>query len=102
DPGFQLLCDILGNEAGIQFRTLDLAYIDLDFFAGDLLQLFTEQLDLLTTLSDNHTGTGGIEGKKYPFWRPFNDDVGEPAIFKPCPEVFSQTGILMKHGRFIL
>jgi hypothetical protein len=90
DPGFQLLSYVLCNQAGIEFRPLDLTDIYLNLFTGNFLKLFAQQFNLLATLSDNPSGAGGFQRQKNALRRTLNNDVRQTAIFQPCVQIFTQ------------
>ncbi len=56
-----LLANALRDELGVQLRLMDLADVELDLFARQLLQLATEHVDVGAALADDHTRLGRVD-----------------------------------------
>jgi hypothetical protein len=61
DTSGQLLSDALAYQLGIQLRTLDFEDVDLNVFAGDLLQLVLNLVNFLAAFANYHTRTSRVD-----------------------------------------
>ena len=70
-----LLGDGACNDVGIEFRSLDLVDVDLDFLAGELHQFFLQLVDFLAALADDHARTSREDGDSDIFQGTFDGDL---------------------------
>ena len=61
DTAFNLLCDILGDDDGIEIGAFHLGDVDLDVLARDFFELFLQFVDLRACLADDKTRAGGVD-----------------------------------------
>src|SRR5687768_5162318 len=61
-PAFNLAGNAVGNQPGIELRTLYFEDVDLDLLLRKLLQLFLQLVDLFSAFPDNDTRARGVDG----------------------------------------
>ena len=70
--------------------------IDLNFLVGQFLESLLENLYILTTLTDDHTGTVGADGYGDHLERTFDDDARNACFSKLGAEEFTDFRVLEK------
>src|SRR5690606_40460878 len=75
DTCFKLFRNTFGYQMGFQFRTFDLENVDLNVFLGQLLQLFLNLVDFLSTFTDNDTRTRRMYSHRNPLQRTLDHDL---------------------------
>src|SRR5690606_35285748 len=76
-------------EFRIQFGPLDLENIDLHILVRQLLQFFLDLIHLGTALTDHHTGTCRVDGKRDTLERTLDHHLGDPAFGDTRRHVFT-------------
>jgi hypothetical protein len=77
---FKLLGNLLAYKGSVQFCTLDFKDVDLDFFAGDLFDLFAQFVHFFPPTADNDTRLGGMNSDRDFLERALDHDFGDPAF----------------------
>jgi hypothetical protein len=89
-----LLGNILGNQDGIQLGALHLGDVDLDVLASKFLQFFLQLVNLGTSLADNQTWTGGIDGDGEEFKGSLDVDFRDAGLSETDIEVLTDFVVL--------
>ena len=71
----------LGHDVGVEIRLLHFEDVDLNILARDLLELELELLNILTTLSDDHTGTAGADRDRHEFGSALDYDARDIFVY---------------------
>ena len=98
DTRFQLLGNGFCYDIGVQFWLTDFRNVDLNVFVGQFLELFADTVYLLTTLADNDTGTGSMDGYSDALERTLNYDARDTSLIDTCIEVIADSFILNNFG----
>ena len=85
DAVLELLGDRLGDQLRVELGALDLADVDADRLAGDLVELAAQRVDLGAGLADHDAGAGGVDvdGDLAPLLADL--DVGEAGMGELAP-----------------
>ncbi|MNC55560.1 hypothetical protein D3C75_1050960 [compost metagenome] len=78
---FQLLSYALRNQHSVEFRLADLFDVDVHRHTHLLGQVLTQLLDIFTFLTDNDTGTSGVDGDACSLSRTMNIDTAYGRAF---------------------
>jgi len=82
DPRFNLLCDLLAYDVGIDFGFADLKDVDLDVFARQHLYFFFDQVHLFTPFADDDAGAAGVDGDGNPLEGAFDDNAADAVLHR--------------------
>ena len=86
--------DAVSDDVGVNLRPLDLEDVDLDILLCDLLELFLELVNLLSTLTDDETGPCGVDSHGDELKSPLNDDLGDAGLRETVGQVLADLIIL--------
>ncbi len=91
---FNLASDIVGNNYSIKFRTLNLKDINLHILIGDLLQLFFQLINFLTTLANDYTRTSRANSNRNKFQRTLNNNARYTCLREASIQILTNFAIL--------
>src|SRR5262249_2376585 len=92
----ELLCDVLGNQRGIEFRLTDFDDIELHFILGELGEVFTDILDVGTLLTDDDARASSVDGDVRLLAGAFDHDSTNTSRGQRGLDVFADLEILMQ------
>src|SRR5690606_6982310 len=102
DALLELTGDVLADELGVDFGTLDFADVDVDLLAGEMLHLAPQTLNLFTLLADHHTGTGGEQIDGHLTHRALNGHVGKAGMRQTLAQVAADHHVLIEEVTEVL
>jgi len=82
DPRFNLLCDLLTYDVGIDFGFADLEDVDLDVFARQHLYFFFDQVHFFTAFADDDAGAARVDGDGNPLEGAFDDNAADAVLHR--------------------
>ena len=74
DFTFNLTSDVISNDNSVKFWFLNFEDINLNILIGDLLQLFFQLVNFLTTFTNDNTRTSCANGNSNQFQSTFDND----------------------------
>jgi hypothetical protein len=93
----ELVRDVVSDELCIELGTLDLLDVDSDFLAGDLRELITKLVDFGSLLSDDDTGTSGMNRHNDLARLPLDADVGNGRVSEPLLQIVAKQLVLAQN-----